>query len=191
MHCGDERGLFPSGYFSSAEWQAVEDALVPISQACSTEQLWEAMHPHQSIDQADMEPVLTQLLTETLFEDLFTRTIPFMADLVHQAPLLFADSNPMLLTAGWSGRVALSRRQVACLLSMMAVGLGIPKVHLARRNEDADAFPCPLMAPLLWPKARCDFPPNGVLLMLSLRLCYVVLLRLCCVVLLGLCCAWL
>ena len=49
-------GLFPSGYFSSAEWQAVEDARVPISQTCSTEQLWQAMHPRQSIDQADMEP---------------------------------------------------------------------------------------------------------------------------------------
>lgn len=65
-----------------------------------------------------------------------------------------------LLPSGVPGTVALSREQVASLLAMSALGLGLPAEAYDRGSPDSGTYPTPSMLPLIWPKRCCDFPPN-------------------------------
>ena len=180
------RCLFPMGYFASVEWADAEHALTLVASCRDATSLWRTIAfatPDPRCvggpSDDDFEPVLDALgCSGGSFEDMFTVIVPGMATLAARAPLLFGReddallstttteaaealaSSVRLLPSGVSGTVSLSRAQVASLLAMSALGLGLPAEAYVRGDMSDGTYPFPSMLHLIWPKRGCDFVPN-------------------------------
>ena len=188
-------GFFPAQYFQSPGWARVAAALPLIAAASNGNELWDRLtadsgegpvsnDPRLIRGGDDYEPVLDAIQAGSDGDDfsppcdampgVFGRIIPRIAALVGQAPALFAhgphhDQQPLpLMHRGRAGEVTVSHAQVASLMAMAFLGVGLPPSAYARGRSSSEhpdpdelgEFPLPSMLHIVWPKRGLDFPPH-------------------------------